>query len=365
MINTTVRLFDAARVQAPYLTAIRSAMATVLDSSRYILGPAVAQFEQEFAAYCGSSFAIGVANGSDALELALRAVGVGSGSRVVTVANAGGYASTAISACGAQPVYAEIDNQRLLLDVHALAPLLQTRPQALVLTHLYGQMADVETVSGLCAEHGVALIEDCAQAHGAERGGRRAGSFGAIGCFSFYPTKNLGAIGDGGALVTSDADIARRLLALRQYGWASKYHVELAHGRNSRLDELQAAILSAKLPGLDSDNTRRREIARRYGASIRHRDLGVPADRGGSDDVVHLYVIRCARREALRAHLSAHGIDSDVHYPVPDHRQPAWEQSLLLPVSEQAAREVLSLPCHPALSDEEVQRVVDALNGFA
>lgn len=365
MTNASVRLFDAARVQAPYLPSIRSAMAAVLDSSRYILGPAVAQFEQEFAAYCGTGFAIGVGNGSDALELALRAVDVGSGSRVITVANAGGYASTAISACGAQPVYAEIDDQRLLLDPDAVAPLLQMRPQALILTHLYGQMAAVGTIAELCAEHGVALIEDCAQAHGAEREGRRAGSFGAIGCFSFYPTKNLGAIGDGGALVTSDAVIARRLLALRQYGWSSKYRVELAHGRNSRLDELQAAILSAKLPGLDTDNARRREIARRYGASIRHRDLQLPEGRGGSDDVAHLYVIRCARREALRAHLSAHGIDSDVHYPIPDHRQPAWEQPLSLPISEQAARKVLSLPCHPALSDEEVQRVVDALNCFA
>jgi dTDP-4-amino-4,6-dideoxygalactose transaminase len=361
-----VRLFDAARVQQPYRQAIDAAIAAVLDSGRYVLGPAVAGFEQSFAQYCGVAHAIGVGNGSDALELALRALGIGSGATVVTVANAGGYASTAIRACGAIPRYVEIDADTLLIDPAALASVLAERPGAVIVTHLYGRLAAIERVVADCASIGVPVIEDCAQAHGAERAARRAGSFGAIGCFSFYPTKNLGALGDGGALVTGDAALAARVRALRQYGWATKYRVDLDHGRNSRLDELQAAILNAKLPRLDRDNQRRRAIVAAYDGGLRNPQVRPPAGRGGSDDVGHLYVLRCSRRDALVAHLAALGIDSDVHYPLPDHLQPAWRvaQPPALPATEAAAAEILSLPCHPALTDEEVARVIDAVNGF-
>ena len=361
-----VRLFDAVRVQQPYRAAIDAAITAVLDSGCFVLGPAVADFEASFAQYCGVAHGIGVGNGSDALELALRALDVGVGSSVVTVANAGGYATSAIRACGGEPVYVDIDPDTLLVDCSALSAALSRRPAALIVTHLYGQLAPITRIVADCAARGVPVIEDCAQAHGAARGGRRAGSFGDVGCFSFYPTKNLGALGDAGALVTDDAELAARLRALRQYGWTRKYVNQLAHGRNSRLDELQAALLSIKLPQLDDDNQRRREIVRRYDAGIRHPEIWPLLGRGGGDDVGHLYVLRCARRSALQAHLSSRGIDSDVHYPQPDHLQPAWRAALprSLPATEAAAAEVLSLPCHPALTDEELARVIDAVNSF-
>lgn len=361
-----VRLFDAARVLQPYRAAIDAAIAAVLDSGQFVLGPVVADFEARFAQYCGVAHAIGVGNGSDALELALRALGVGAGSSVATVANAGGYATQAIRACGGVPVYVDIDPDTLLVDCSALSAVLAKRPAALIVTHLYGQLAPITRIVAECAALGVRVVEDCAQSHGAARGGRRAGSFGRIGCFSFYPTKNLGAFGDGGALVTNDAELAARLRALRQYGWTRKYVNQLAHGRNSRLDELQAALLRVKLPMLDDDNQRRREIVRRYDARIRHPELWPLLGRGGGDDVGHLYVVRCARREALRLHLAALEIDSEVHYPQPDHWQPAWRaaQPPALPATEAAAAEVLSLPCHPALTNEEIERVIDAVNSF-
>lgn len=361
-----IRLFDAARVQQPYLAALRAAVASVLESGRYILGPAVAEFETAFAAYCGLAHAVGVANGSEALELALRALGVGAGDQVITVANAGGYATTAIRACGATALYADLDPATLLIDPAALPALLARGPKALIVTHLYGRMAPIAEIVALCAGCGVAVVEDCAQAHGARRDGRMAGSFGAIGCFSFYPTKNLGALGDGGAMVTADAALGERLRSLRQYGWSRKYRVELDGGRNSRLDELQAAILLAKLPGLAADNARRREIVRGYDAGIRHRDVVLPPGRGGDDDVGHLYVVRSARRAELQEHLARCGVDSEVHYPQADHLQPAWRlpQPPALPATVAAAAEVLSLPCHPALTNEEVARVIDAVCAF-
>lgn len=362
-----IRLFDASRVQAPYLDAMRAAADAVFSSGRLVLGPCVADFESDFAGYCGVSRAIGVANGSDALELALKALGIGVGNRVVTVANAGGYASHAIRACGAQPVYVDIDPQTLLVDAQALEQALSCKPGALVVTHLYGQLAAVEPIAAMCEAHGVPWVEDCAQAHGASRNGQRAGSFGAIGCFSFYPTKNLGAMGDGGMVVTADAELAARLRQLRQYGWGDKYRVELAGGRNSRLDEVQAAMLRVKLPHLDADNQKRRSIARRYSEGIRSTAVG-PLSRGADvDDVAHLLVLRCQRRDALRAHLADRGIDTDVHYPIPDHWQPAWREAAppSLPVTEAVTAEVVTLPCHPALSDEEVDRVIDAINAFS
>jgi dTDP-3-amino-2,3,6-trideoxy-4-keto-D-glucose/dTDP-3-amino-3,4,6-trideoxy-alpha-D-glucose/dTDP-2,6-dideoxy-D-kanosamine transaminase len=346
--------------------ALQAALVEVLGSGWYVLGEAGRRFEQAFADYCGSGFCVGVASGSDALELALRALEVGPGDRVVTVANAGGYASLAILHCGAAPLFVDIDPATLLLDPAALDAALATRPKALILTHLYGRLAAVEAIAERCREHGVALIEDCAQAHGAEHGGRRAGSFGALGCFSFYPTKNLGALGDAGAVIGNDPALATRLRALRQYGWGDKYRIELAGGRNSRLDELQAAFLLARLPRLATDNARRQAIARRYDTAIRNPLIEL-LPRGADDDVAHLYVLRSARRDALREHLAAAGIGSGVHYPLPDHLQPALPvapDQAPLPHTERAAREILSLPCHPALDDDQVARVIDACCRF-
>lgn len=339
----------------------------VVESQRYVLGPCVQAFEKAFAAYVGVPHAIGVANGTDALTIALRGLGLGPGQRVLTVANAGFYSSTAIRAIGAEPVYADVDATTLNLSPAALAEALAGPPLgAVVVTHLYGQLADMPAIAALCRAAGVPLIEDCAQAHGARRDGRLAGAWGDVGCFSFYPTKNLGALGDGGALVTADAVLAERMRALRQYGWGAKYEVVMGGGSNSRLDELQAAVLSAKLPLLDAANARRRAIAARYGEAFAHLPLQAPRAEA-EDYVAHLYVVRSAQRDALRAHLTAQGIASDVHYPIADHLQPVQASACagaLLPVTESACAQVLTLPCFPGLTDELADRVIAAVSSF-
>ncbi|MBH1964355.1 MAG: DegT/DnrJ/EryC1/StrS family aminotransferase [Comamonadaceae bacterium] len=342
-------------------------LSEVVQSQRYILGRHVQAFEEAFAAYLSVPHVIGVANGTDALEIAMRALKIGPGKRVLSVANAGFYASTAIRCLGAEPVYAEIDDATLNLSPAALAKALaEQRIDAVVVTHLYGRLADMASIVPMCREAGVPLIEDCAQAHGARYDGRLAGAWGDVSCFSFYPTKNLGALGDGGALATSDAALAERLRALRQYGWGAKYEVVHEGGRNSRLDELQAAVLVAKLPLLDAANARRRAIAVRYGAAFAHLPLQAPlAD--SEDDVAHLYVVRSDRRDALRAHLASRGIASDVHYPVPDHRQPvlgSTQADVQLPVTELACAQVLTLPCFFGMTDEQVEHVVSAVVSF-
>lgn len=345
---------------------LREAVARVLDSNHFVLGREVTQFEAEFAAYNGVGHCISVANGTDALELALRALGVGPGGKVVCAANAGFYGSTAIGLVGAQPLYADIDDNTLTLAPAALEAALRERPAAVIATHLYGQLAHIEAIARLCRAAGVPLVEDCAQAHGAASDGRRAGSFGDIGCFSFYPTKNLGALGDGGAVVCNDADLAARVRSLRQYGWSTKYEVARLGARNSRLDELQAAVLRERLKHLDRQNAQRRAIARRYQAAFEGLPLALPASTG-DDSVAHLYVVRTPQREALRAHLQQAGIGTDVHYPIPDHRQPAWQgrfERVALPVTEAACAQVVSLPCFPGLADADVERVAAAVRGF-
>lgn len=359
-----VPLAAPARQIAAMRDEIDDAIASVLDGTALVLGPAHDEFEAAFAAYCGVGHAIGVANGTDALELALRAVGVSQASEVVTVANAGGYTTTATLAIGARPVFVDIDEHTLQMDPTRLAAALSERTGAVVLTHLYGQLADVEAVASLCTAAGVPLLEDCAQAHGALRDGRRAGSFGTVGTFSFYPTKNLGALGDGGAVVTSDREIADRVRRLRQYGWSTRYTMGTEHGRNSRLDELQAAVLLRKLQRLDAWNERRRAIVARY------RSEASPAVRvtgsEGPDNVGHLAVVWCnTARDAVAAALAARGVATAVHYPVPDHHQPALAglglRATPLPVTERAVQHVLTVPCFPELTDDELELVTAAL----
>jgi dTDP-4-amino-4,6-dideoxygalactose transaminase len=363
---TPIPLFDLARQLAPQRTELESAVLSVIRSGRFVLGDHVAAFESEFSAYCGARHAVGVANGTDALELALRAVGVSSGDRVVAVANAGGYGTAAIRACGAMPLYVDVDMRSMQVNIADFERAISTGPRAAIVTHLYGRLADVEALQRLAVACRVTLVEDCAQAHGARLDGRHAGTFGSIGCFSFYPTKNLGALGDGGAAITQDDELAANLRALRQYGWHRKYLVERAGGRNSRLDELQAAVLRHRLLVLDTDNRRRRAIAERYLRCIRNPLLEVPI-RQGEEDVVHLFVILTRHRDALAAHLAAHDIGCDVHYPVPDHRQPGLpvpDNMVPLPVTEQLARQVLTLPAFPAMTEEEIARVIDTCNTF-
>jgi dTDP-4-amino-4,6-dideoxygalactose transaminase len=354
---------------APLREALASAAATVIDSGHYVLGPGVDAFERAFAAYCGVQRCIGVGNGTDALELALRALAVGPGARVVVCANAAMYGTTAVIAAGAEPLFVDVRPGDGTMAPEALEAALAAHPDvaAVIVTHLYGQLADMAAIVPLCRARGIALVEDCAQAHGARGAdGRCAGAYGDIACFSFYPTKNLGALGDGGALVTNDAGLADRARRLRQYGWSAKYCNSDGGGRNTRLDELQARFLLEMLPHLDDWNARRRHVANRYADGIRHPAIQVPP-RAGADNVAHLYVVRCDRRDALREHLAAHAIQSDVHYPMPDHRQPCHGgryDAVRLPVSEAEAARVLTLPCFPELDDAEVQRVIDACNSF-
>ncbi|MEO8104466.1 MAG: DegT/DnrJ/EryC1/StrS family aminotransferase [Betaproteobacteria bacterium] len=361
-----IALNDLARAHQAGLDELRTACERVIVSGWYVLGNDVARFEAAFAQYCGAGHCIGVANGTDALETALRAVGVQAGDQVVTTANAGGYASIAIGACRAEPVFVDVDAETMNMAVGGLRAALALRPRAVIITHLYGRMAPIEELASLAHAAGAPVIEDCAQAHGARRGGRHGGTFGDAGCFSFYPTKNLGALGDGGAVITSDTVLAGRVGQLRQYGWAGKYHCELPGGRNSRLDEMQAALLKVKLGWLDTQNSARRAVARRYFQGIRNPHITIQR-RDDEADVVHLYVLRTPHRSQLAAHLAAAGVQTDIHYPLPDHHQPMFADryaEIRLPVTETLADEILTLPCHPALSDEEIAHVIDACNRF-
>jgi dTDP-4-amino-4,6-dideoxygalactose transaminase len=359
-----IALIDLSRHHAPLREELEAAMARVHDRGWYILGPEVEAFEREFAAYLGIAECVAVGNGTDALEVALRALMVGSGETVATVANAGMYATTAIRAVGAVPAYVEIDASTLEMDPAALAVVAETMPRAIIVTHLYGRVTDVDTIAQISRAHGIPLIEDCAQAHGAKTGARCAGTNGVAGCFSFYPTKNLGALGDAGAVVTDDRELAARLRALRVYGWGAKYYCSIQGGMNSRMDELQAAVLRAKLPHLDRWNRRRREIAARYRAAISHPYIVLPPFNDDGSDVAHLYVVRVKARESLREHLKAEDIATDIHYPIPDHRQPGAgimpQQGLTR--TDRACAEVLSLPCYPELTDDEIDEVAAACN---
>jgi dTDP-3-amino-2,3,6-trideoxy-4-keto-D-glucose/dTDP-3-amino-3,4,6-trideoxy-alpha-D-glucose/dTDP-2,6-dideoxy-D-kanosamine transaminase len=347
-------------------TQIRNAVMQVVDSNWYVLGAQVSSFEAEFAAATGVKHCVSVANGTDALEIALRSVGVVPGDRVGLVANAGFYGSTAVHLIGATPVYCDVSDRSLNMAVADAAEVLSTRPKAIVVTHLYGRLAAIEEIVDLAAREGVPVLEDCAQSHGAMRAGHYAGSFGVAGCFSFYPTKNLGAIGDGGAIVTNDGQLADRLRQIRQYGWTSKYRNEVSGGRNSRLDEIQAAVLRVKLQYLGASNEQRRGIARRYNSAFADLPLRCPLDFD-EDFVAHLYVLRVAQRDAFRAFLRQHGVATDVHYPIPDHLQTSYRSSQLagtLPVTEAACETVVSLPCFPGLQDGEVELVIKVVRQY-
>lgn len=360
----TIPLFSAALVNQGI--DLGAALMRVLESNSFVMGREVVEFEQEFASYTGVRHCVSVANGTDALELSLRALELQPGQKVACVANAGFYSATAIHLAGGEPLYVDVDELSLTMSPEALERALQEKPAAVIATHLYGQLAPIERLADLCRGAGVPLIEDCAQSHGASRGGRRAGSFADLACFSFYPTKNLGALGDGGAVLTADDLLAARLKGLRQYGWSKKYEVSLPGGCNSRLDEMQAAVLRAKLPLLEQHNARRRAIATRYNEAFSGLPVRLPASVG-ADFVAHLYVIRTPDRQALRAHLAECGVATDVHYPIPDIRQPVFaarHAGASLPVSEAACATAMSLPCFPGMPDDDVEQVVASVLAF-
>lgn len=368
-MTTRVPVNSLQRHIHPIESSLAEASAKVIRSGHYVLGPGVNTFESEFSTYCGVDHCIGVANGTDALELSLKAVGVAPGDKVAVTANAAMYGTSAVLACGAAPVFVDVDPGQSTLDPTALADLLDSGAHitAVIVTHLYGRLADIEAIAALCRTHKVKLIEDCAQAHGATiTDGRKAGSFGDVASFSFYPTKNLGALGDGGAVVCNDQTIANRVKQLRQYGWTGKYENSLQGGRNSRLDEIQARMLSIMLPLLDGWNDRRREIANRYSREIRNPHINVPAV-AGREFVAHLYVIRSDNREALKNHLDAKGIQTEIHYPTPDYRQPCHAgryDEIDLPITQRDCSTVLTLPCFPELTEDEIDRVITACNAY-
>jgi dTDP-4-amino-4,6-dideoxygalactose transaminase len=345
---------------AAELEAVRS----VLQSGLLIHGPQHSAFEQEFARWVGTTHAIGVATGTDAIELALRAFGVKRGDRVATVANAGGYTTTAVFAIGAEPVYIDINETLTLCPTSLEHQLRHSGPvAAIVATHLYGQLADIDAITRIAREYGCPVLEDCAQSHGATRNGQRAGSFTAAAAFSFYPTKNLGAVGDGGAVTTSDPAIADNLRMLRQYGWKTRYSTELFGGRNSRLDEIQAAVLRLRLPRVDAWNQTRRSIVARYIEAARGSELrfhSTPTD----DYVAHLAVATHPRRDEFRQQLEQAGVATAIHYPILDCHQHAFPSELpvpQLPRSEAAINTILTLPCFPGMTESEIQQVCAAI----
>ena len=357
--------------KAGYLAAeaeIDAAIKRVLQSGQYILGPELEAFERELAAWLGVAGVVGVANGTDALELALHAAGLGAGDKVVTVANTVTATVAAIGATGAKAVFVDIEPATMLMDLDALDKLLtesrDPRIKAVVPVHLYGLAVDLPRLMRLAEHHHLLVIEDSAQAHGSLVGGRKAGTWGHLAAFSFYPTKNLGALGDAGAVAGNDPALLEKIRLLRQYGWRKRYVSDLP-GRNSRLDEIQAAILRVKLSRLDADNTRRHDIARQYLAGLKGAPVVLPVVPEGRTHCWHQFVVRLPKREELRIHLEKKGILCGVHYPVPVHRQPAYHDAALsLSLTEQSCAEVLSLPLHPGLSDDDVARVVREVRGF-
>lgn len=357
-----IRVFDLDRRLAQNRASVEAAFARVVDSGQFVLGEEVSKFERDFAEYLGVSEVIGVGNGTDAIYLALASLGLNNSSTIATVANAGYYSSAAIQRLGGKITYLDVDPMSSNINFESLQKLSEPI-HAIIVTHLYGRLVDdIEKIAKYCFENGITLIEDCAQATGASLNGRMAGSFGQAASFSFYPTKNLGALGDGGAVATNSKSVAAKVRSLREYGWAEKYSVEVNGGINSRLDELQAAFLNDFLPKLNSQNLRRKEIAQSYSDGIAHPDvLSLPLN--SENYVCHLYVIRTKNRKEFVEKLRLKGISTAIHYPIPDHEQgTSSEINHSLPITELLASEVLTLPCYPELSDSEVFQIIDAIN---
>ena len=363
-----VPFLDLRAINLRHRDAFAAALQRVLESGRVLLGEETESFEAEFAAWCGAEHCVGVANGLEALHLVLRAWGIGPGDEVLVPSNT--YIATwlAVTHCGATPVPVEPDPATCNIDPARLSAAITPRTKAIVAVHLYGQTADMDGVMAVARAHGLKVLEDAAQAHGALYRGRRAGALADAAGFSFYPGKNLGALGDGGAVTTADAELAQQLRMLRNYGSQVKYHNEVL-GWNSRLDELQAAFLRAKLPMLDADNAARAALAARYQAGLAHLPgLVLPWVAPNCEPVWHLYVVQHPERDRLAKHLRALGIDTLVHYPIAPHLQPAYAALGMhdgsLPIAENLHRQVLSLPLWPGMTSADVDAVVEGIRSF-
>ena len=369
MSSAPIPFNDFQREPEALIEAQLRATEAVLRSGWWVLGKQVQAFEQAWASHCGTTGAVGVANGLDAIEIGLRSLGIGPGDEVITTALTAYATTLAIQRCGATPVFAEIDPSTACLDPASTERCISPATRAVLVVHLYGRADNLTDLHQICTRRGLLLLEDCAQAHGARHAGRPVGSIGSFGAWSFYPTKNLGAIGDAGALTSTEPALLAKARQLRNYGQSDRYHHDLP-GMNSRLDELQAALLLQRLPHLQAWTERRRSIARMYWHELSHPDLELlepPTDP--NSHVHHLFVLRTPRRDALQSHLEAAGIKTLIHYPVPCHLQHALGAHRIDPtgleITEHHAATCLSLPIHPFLSDEDVGRVIAACNSFS
>jgi len=347
-----------------YLTLVDS----VFSSGRLILGERVATFEKNFASYCGAGFGVGVNSGTDALFLAMKSIGIGAGDEVITVSNTAIPTVAAIRATGGVPLFVDVEEDTYLMDVTRVEEAITPQTRCILPVHLFGQAVDMGPLLGVARNRGVEVIEDCAQGAGALYQGDKVGAFGIMGAFSFYPTKVLGAFGDGGMIITSDADLNKRLRRLRFYGIDENYHSE-EEGYNSRLDEVQAALLDSRLTRLDREVHRRREIAANYDSALAGTgDISLPVEKEGRHHQYYLYTIRTSRRDMLMAHLAALGIETRINYPTPVHLMRGYHflgyRPGSLPVTERLAGEIISLPMYPQLTDSEVERVVTAVRSF-
>ncbi len=350
-----------------YKEEIDDAIRRVLDKGRYVLGDEVKSFEEEFSKYIGVPYGIGVGSGTEALHIALAACGVGPGDAVITVSHTAVATVAAIELTGATPIFVDVEPDFYTLNPDKLERAITKNTKAIIPVHLYGQPADMLPILDIARKYNLRVIEDCAQAHGAMYHGRRVGSWADMACFSFYPTKNLGAIGDGGMVVTSDPELAEKTRLLREYGWAERY-VSHIHGWNTRLDEIQAAVLRIKLKYLDSDNTKRAKLAVLYEKELSETPFLLPKKRDNVSHVFHLYVVRSQRRNALLQFLKDKDIHALIHYPVPIHVQPLYKNRLScgddLAITEGISYEILSLPIYPELTESAVNTVAEALKEF-
>jgi aminotransferase EvaB len=345
---------------------VLEAIDRVVRSGQWILGPEHSAFERELADFIGTKHALGVANGTDALEIALRAAGCAPGAKVITVANAGGYTSIAATAIGCEIIYCDIDSERLVMDPQSLRDLLSYDIKVVIVTHLYGNVAPVSNIVEMCKSYGITVVEDCAQAIGASASGRPVGSIGDIGTFSFFPTKNLGAIGDAGAITTNNPTYAENIRSLRQYGWADKYKVERAGGMNSRLDEIQASILRVKFRGLLENNDKRRKILAEYSGAVKNSDLKLITSYS-KNSAAHLAVILLPEeniREEFRNFFKDKGISTDIHYPILDYDQKKFNKNAELANSKSISGRIVTIPLFPNLMQAEVGLIKNALCAF-
>lgn len=347
-----------------YQPEIEEAVLRVMRGAQYILGPEVEGLEREFSAYIGVPFSIGVANGTDAIELVLRALGIGPGDEVITVSHTAVATVAGIEAAGATPVLVDIEPDYYTMRPDQLEEVLSKKTKAVMPVHLYGQAADLGPIMEFCKKYGLKMVEDVSQAHGATWRGQRLGSFGDAGCFSCYPTKNLGAIGDGGLITVKDPHLAKKIRMMREYGWHQRYISELP-GRNSRLDEVQAAILRIKLRHLNDDNTKRCKTAQSYTNFLSPLSLVLPKTRVDAEHVFHLYVVQARERTKILEALKKKNIYAGMHYPIPIHKQPAYQGRIrtarTMQISESLAAKVLSLPLYPEITNQEFTKVVQMI----